>query len=246
MYEEFSKVYDKLMEDANYEDRARYILSLFEDFDKKPGLMLDLCCGTGAFSNIFSKSGISVIGVDVSQDMLSVAREKSEKDGEDILYLCQNAAELDLYGTVDGAVCLMDSLNHITDYEEFCGVLSKVSLFLEKDRLFIFDVNTTYKAKEILGNNTFVSEDENLFLSWQNEYEEETSINNIYLDFFFENKDGLYVRTSENITERAYSKNEIENALKNAELRVLAVYDDMKKTPPTDKSQRVFYITKKL
>ncbi len=246
MYDNFAFVYDKLMGDADYDKRTEYILSLFDELDKKPALMLDLCCGTGEFSVRFAKQGIEVIGADISEEMLSVAREKAYSNNEDILFLCQNASELDLYGTVDGAVSLMDSLNHITDYDEFCRAIERVSLFLEKDRLFIFDVNTSYKAKEILGNNTFVSEDENIFLAWQNEYDEDERINNIYLDFFVENQDGLYERASENITERAYSDREIEDALKRAGLKIIKIADDMKKTPPTDKSQRVFYITKKL
>ena len=103
--------------------------------------MLDLACGTGNFSNIFSKNGIEVIGVDASEDMLSLAREKSAQKGENILYLCQKAEELDLFGTVDGVVCCMDSLNHITDKKGFEAAIKKVSLFLEKDGLFIFDIN---------------------------------------------------------------------------------------------------------
>ncbi|MCQ2454596.1 MAG: class I SAM-dependent methyltransferase [Clostridia bacterium] len=246
MYENFFDIYDKLMFDADYEKRAEYVLSLFCKYDKKPSLMLDLCCGTGNFSSLFAKNGIEIIGVDVSQEMLSVAKQKASKQGEDILYLCQNATELDLYGTVDGAVCLMDSLNHITDYEDFCKAVANVSLFLEKDRLFIFDLNTVYKAEKILGNNTFVSEEEGIFLSWVNEYDNTAKTNNIYLDIFSENSDGTYTRTSENITERAYDEMQIEQALSKAGLKILAVLDDMKKTPPTKDSQRVFYITKKL
>ena len=246
MYENFASVYDNLMEDASYSERADYIISLFKQYDIKPTLLLDLCCGTGSFSNLFASEDISVIGVDISEDMLSVAREKSVESGNDILYLCQNAAELDLYGTVDGAVCLMDSLNHITDYNDFCKAISRVSLFLEKDRLFIFDVNTLYKAETTLGNNTFVSEDEDVFLSWQNEYDSENRINNIYLDFFVHDGDDRYIRTSENITEKAYTEPEIEKAIKDAGLSVVAVLDDMKKTPPTESSQRVFYVTRKL
>ena len=246
MYENFARCYDKLMGDVDYSERANYVLSLFESFDKKPGLMLDLCCGTGSFSEKFTESGIEVIGADISEEMLSIARKKANDKKLDILYLCQNATELDLYGTVDGAVCLMDSLNHITDYGDFCKAIANVSLFLEKDRLFIFDLNTVYKAKHILGNNVVVSEEDGIFLSWANEYDEKSRINTIYLDFFEQTDGGKYSRTSENIFERAYTKNEVENALKKAGLSVLAVFDDMKKTPPTNKSQRVFYVTKKL
>ena len=246
MYENFARLYDKLMSDVDYSERADYVLSLFETFDRKPSLMLDLCCGTGSFSEKFTEKGIEVIGVDLSEEMLSVARSKANERGLDILYLCQNATNLDLYGTVDGAVCLMDSLNHITHYADFCKTISNVSLFLEKDRLFIFDLNTIYKAKNILGNNTIVSEEDGVFLSWTNEYDKAKRTNKIYLDFFEEIEDGNYIRTSENITEKAYTKREIFGAIKKAGLSVVAVFDDMKKTPPTDKSQRVFYITRKL
>ncbi len=244
LYCDFAEVYDRLMCDADYTKRTKYTLSLFKEFDRKPSLMLDLCCGTGNFSCRFAKENISVIGADISEDMLALAREKSEN--LDILYLCQNASELDLYGTVDGAVCLMDSLNHITDYGDFKKAVEKVALFLEKDRLFIFDLNTLYKAQSILGENTFVSEENGVFLAWQNEYDAKARINDIYLDFFIKGKDGKYTRKSENIKERVYLENEVNSALKEAGFEVLAVLDDMKKTPPTDKSQRVFYVARKL
>lgn len=246
MYDNFAQFYDRLMSDVCYEARAEYVLSLFEMFDRKPSLLLDLCCGTGSFAGIFAKKGISVIGVDASEDMLSKAKEKTQNNCGDILYLCQNATELDLYGTVDGAVCLMDSLNHITDYDDFCAAISRVSLFLEKDRLFIFDINTVYKAEEILGDNTFIIEDEDLFLAWQNQYESEEKTNLILLDFFVRQNDGKYIRKSENISERAYTTGQIEKALETNRLKIEAVFEDMKKTPPADDSQRVFYVTRKL
>lgn len=246
MYENFACFYDKLMSDADYKDRAEYVKSLFKEFDKKPELLLDLCCGTGTFCEAFAMDGISVIGVDISEDMLAVAKEKSLKSGDDILYLCQDATELDLYGTVDGAVCLMDSLNHITDYSGFCKAIGRVSLFLEKDRLFIFDINTEYKAEQILGDNTFVSEENGVFLIWQNEYDKKEKTNTMLLDFFVADEDEKYIRTSEKIVEKAYTKDEVEKALSNADLKIEAVFEDMKKTPPTDKSQRVFYVTRKL
>ena len=105
MYSNFAAVYDSLMYDVDYKKRTAYLLKLFKKYSKKPTLLLDVACGTGGFSNEFAKQGIEVIGADMSQEMLSVAREKSVQQGHDILYLCQKAEELDLYGTVDGAVC---------------------------------------------------------------------------------------------------------------------------------------------
>lgn len=245
MYNEFAYSYDALMADADYKKRTDYICSLFKAFDRMPTLMLDLACGTGEFSNRFAEKGISVIGADVSFDMLSVAREKSAEQGNDILYLCQDAAELDLYGTVDGAICCLDSLNHITDYGAFCKAIARVSLFLEKDRLFIFDLNTPYKHREVLGNNTFVIDTDDVYCVWQNEYNGTDNTVEINLDFFTSDGDS-YLRTSESFCERAYTDSEIEKALKNAGLKIEAAYEDLTENAPTDATERIIYITRKV
>ncbi len=245
MYNEFAYSYDALMTDVDYEKRTEYLCSLFEHFDRIPTLMLDLACGTGEFAGRFAEKGISVIGVDVSFDMLSIAREKSAEQGNDILYLCQDASELDLYGTVDGAICCLDSLNHITDYNDFCASLARVSLFLEKDRLFIFDVNTIYKHREVLGNNTFVIDTDEVYCVWQNSYCEKDNMVEINLDFFTPDGDG-YIRTGECFCERAYDENEIKNALDKAGLKIEAVYEEMTKNTPNDTTQRVVYVTRKV
>ncbi len=244
MYNDFAYSYDILMNDVDYKKRTEYLCSLFNAFDRMPTLMLDLACGTGEFSNHFAKQGVSVIGVDVSYDMLSVAREKSTEAGNDILYLCQDAAELDLYGTIDGAICCLDSLNHITDYDRFCKAIGRVSLFLEKDRLFIFDLNTEYKHREVLGNNTFVIDTDDIYCVWQNEYKENNTVE-INLDFFVSDGDAYY-RTGESFCERAYTKQEIENAIQKAGLKIETVYDDMTQTAPTDTTERVIYVTRKV
>lgn len=244
MYNDFAYSYDALMGDADYDGRAEYLCALFEKFDRAPTLMLDLACGTGEFSNRFAKQGVSVIGVDISYDMLSVAREKSAEQGNDILYLCQDAAELDLYGTIDGAICCLDSLNHITDYQKFCKAIERTSLFLEKGRLFIFDLNTEYKHREVLGNNTFVIDNDEVYCVWQNEYDGQNTVS-INLDFFVPDDD-IYYRAGESFCERAYTKDEIENALQKAGLEIVKIFDDMTQNAPSDTTERVTYVTRKV
>ena len=244
MYSEFAYSYDILMQNVDYQKRTDYLYSLFEKFDRAPTLMLDLACGTGEFSNRFANKGVSVIGVDISYDMLSVAREKSAEQQNDILYLCQDAAELDLYGTVDGAICCLDSLNHITDYGDFCNAIARVSLFLEKDRLFIFDLNTEYKHSCVLGNNTFVIDTNDVYCVWQNEYQGNNTVE-INLDFFTR-EDNVYLRTGESFCERAYTSAEIENALNKAGLKTEAIYEEMSQNKPCDTTQRVVYVTRKM
>ncbi len=244
MYNDFAYSYDALMSDADYDGRANYLRSLFESFDRMPTLMLDLACGTGEFSNRFAQQGVSVIGVDISYDMLSVAREKSAELGNDILYLCQDAAELDLYGTVDGAICCLDSLNHITDYKDFCKAIERVSLFLEKDRLFVFDLNTEYKHREVLGNNTFVIDNDQVYCVWQNEYDGKGKVD-INLDFFVPDDD-VYYRASESFCEMAYNSKEIEDAIEKAGLKIEKIFDDMSENAPNETSERIVYITRKV
>lgn len=243
MYEELSNVYDILTADAQYDKRYSYLKELFERFDRMPTLLLDLACGTGSFSRRFANDGVSVIGADSSPEMLSVAASKACKD---ILYICQKAQELELYGTVDGAICCLDSLNHITDYGDFCTALKRVSMFLEEDRLFIFDVNTPFKHRELLGNNTIVKEEENAVCIWQNELLNDEKTVNIYLDIFKEEENGLYSRSFDFITERAYTESEIEKALSDANLKTLEIFGEFTFEAPSSDCERAVYITKKI
>lgn len=243
-YDDFSVCYDSLMSDADYSARAKRVLDLFDSYDRRPTLLLDLACGTGAFSYELADKGIDVIGVDCSDGMLAAATQKLPQGATNPLFLNQCAEELELFGTVDGAICMMDSLNHITEYENFKKALGRVSLFLEKDRLFIFDVNTPYKHEQVLGNNTFVKEDESTFCVWQNEYEG-NGLTNIYLDLFVNTNDENYQRYYEEFSERAYSADQIKAALTDAGLEVVATFDDMTQNPPTEKSERITYIVRK-
>lgn len=244
-YTDFAYIYDTLMADAQYGERTEYILSLFDKFGQKPTLLLDLACGTGEFSLRLAQKGIEVIGVDMSEDMLSIAREKAFDSETDILFLCQRAEELDLYGTVDGAVCCMDSINHITDLKNLEEAIKKVALFLEKGCLFIFDVNTPYKHESVLGDNTFVFEEENIYCVWQNSYDRETAVTDISLDFFVE-EDGLYERFCENFSERVYSIDTLTNLLEKSGFNVKAVLGDMSNNAPETLEERIFFVAEKI
>ncbi len=246
MYNNFANVYNELMSDVNYAEWTNYLDGLFNKFDRRPTILLDLACGTGGFSQEFAKMGVSVIGVDISPEMLAVANENSQKQNLDILYLCQDAAELDLYGTVDGAICCLDSLNHITDYQKLCEVFEKVSLFLEKDRLFIFDVNTIFKHKSVLSDNTFVIETPDTYCVWQNEFDPEDNSVYISLDFFKCTGGENYQRFSEEFQEIAYSQEQIKTALDNAGFKIEALFEEMSQNAPCDQTERIIYIARKI
>ncbi len=246
MYTYFASVYDELMWDVDYKKRTAYLMKLFKKYGEKPTLLLDAACGTGGFSNEFTALGVEVIGVDMSEDMLDIAREKSMENGFDVLFLCQKLEELDLYGTVDGAVCCLDSLNHIIDYKTLEKAISRISLFLEEGKLFIFDVNTEYKHKEILGDNIFVLDRDYIYCVWANSYCKKNNIVDISLDFFEKQEDGSFRKYSEDFSERAYSGTELKSALQKAGLEIVEIFDDLTEEPLGKISQRAIYVTRKL
>ena len=244
-YNNFSPFYDLFTQNVNYKKRSKYLMELFNDFGAKPTLLLDFACGTGNFSVEFSKMGIDVIGVDISEGMLSIAQNKNYGLKNPVMYLCQNGPELDLYGTVNGAVSCLDSLNHITNYSDFKNTLSKISLFLEPGSLFIFDMNTLYKHKEVLSTSSYRLKKRGVECFWQNRLLEDGVTVEITLNFTY--KSGLFKKESltETFLERAYTKEEIESALNFAGLKLEKVYGENTKQPPTNKSQRNVYIARK-
>lgn len=243
-YSQFALVYDKLMQDVDYKGRTAYLLKLFEKFGKSPTLLLDVACGTGGFSNQFALKGVEVIGVDMSEEMLLAARENSATLATDVLFLCQKAEELDLYGTVDGAICCLDSVNHITDIKKLKKAFERVSLFLEENSLFIFDVNTLYKHEHILADNTFVIEEDDVFCVWQNEYDEKNLSTDITLDFFISDGE-KYERFSEEFSEKAYTTDQLKELLEESGFTLEAVYGDMTELEPDENCERAIFIARK-
>ena len=240
-YDFFAEYYDELMSDVDYAARARYIDSIIKERKPDAHLLVDLACGTGSMTVEFAALGYDVIGTDQSENMLSKAREKSD---DSILYLCQSMQELDMYGTIDAFVCTFDSLNHIEDREQLLLALSRVSLFLEPDGVFVFDMNTLYKHRTILADNVFVYETEDVFCVWQNEYTERGKVE-IAVVSFARKPDGSYIRECENFCEKAYSLEATEQILKEAGLKILAMYDDMTHNYPRSESERIVFVVGK-
>lgn len=243
-YETFSRFYDTLTNNVDYEKRADYFCRLLSPCKKSGSILLDLACGTGSMSVEMAKRGFDVIGVDPSAGMLTAAREKIAESGYDILLLCQSAGELDLYGTVDCAVCCLDSVNHFDGADEVKKAFSKVSLFMNKGGLFVFDVNTVYKHRGVLADNTFVYDCEGVYCAWQNSLNPDFSVD-ITLDFFAENENGLWERSGEEFTEYAYEIDEIKSMLEEAGFSVQGVYDDMTENPVKSDSERAVFVARK-
>lgn len=244
-YNAFAKYYDTLTQNVDYPARADYFYKLIQQFGNGGKLLLDLACGTGSLSREFAKHGYDVIGIDSSYEMLGCAMENTSPEWG-IQYIRQTMQGLDLYGTIDACVCALDSINHITAKNVLQKGFSRVSLFLDPEGVFIFDVNTLYKQQHILANNTFVYDYDSIYCVWQNTFLPESATTRIELDFFeYDTKSGAYYRQEEAFEERAYSHEELAEMLDNAGLRIVACFEGDTMNPVKEDTQRVVYVTKK-
>ncbi len=239
----FAEFYDSLTENVEYQKRGEYFNSIIERFGGKKGVLLDLACGTGSLSEVFDSFGYDVIGIDNSADMLCIAMNKKIEKGNNIQYVCQDMRKLDLYGNIDVTICALDSLNHLDSLSDIEAVFDGVYRFTEPGGLFIFDMNTEYKHREILGNNTFVYDKEDVYCVWQNFYE--NGIVSIYLDFFVPDENGMFEKFSEEFNETAYPLDDIKKLIENKGFEILGIYDEDSFEPIKANTQRAVFAVRK-
>ncbi len=243
-YTGFAEVYDTFMDNIPYKEWAEYVGGLLEEYGIRDGLVLELGCGTGTMTELLAEAGFDMIGVDNSGEMLGTAIEKREESGHDILYLCQDMREFELYGTVRAVVSVCDSMNYITEYEDLVKVFRLVNNYLDSGGFFIFDLNTPYKYREILGDNTFAESREDSAFIWENMFDEETGVNEYDLTLFVREKEGFYSRYEETHFQKAYTDQEIIRALKKAGMEPVAMYDAFTREPVREDSQRIYVIAR--
>jgi ubiquinone/menaquinone biosynthesis C-methylase UbiE len=245
IYSKFAKFYDILTDNVDYKQRGEYFDKIIKKYNQTDNnILLDLACGTGRLSEEMSLKGYDVIGVDYSQEMLMEAIEKKIEKNLPIQYLCQDMREIDMFGTIGITICALDSLNHLENPEDIQKTFNKVSLFAEPCGLFIFDMNTVYKHKEVLGNNTFVYDMEEVYCVWENTYEEENNRVTVSLDFF-EKSGNAYYRTSEEFCETAYETEKIAQMLKKADFELLEMFKGDTFNSPDEKTERIVYVARK-
>lgn len=243
----FASVYDILTENVEYEKIAAEICSLLSLNGVNGGLLLDVGCGTGTLSLLLEQHGFEVIGVDGSEDMLAVANEKKYENGSDCMFLHQSMEELDLYGTVDCAVCCLDTVNHLDSLPKIRTAFKKISLFMNSGGVFIFDMNTPYKHEHILSDNTFVYDMDDVYCVWQNTFFEDEKKTAVELDFFIQDEDkAVYSRYSEGFFEYSYEPSEIIRLLGECGFSIIGCYDDYTRSPVTSDTQRITIAAKKI
>lgn len=247
-YTSFASVYDTFMDNVPYEEWGGYIHSLLCRYGVKDGLVLDLGCGTGTMTEILAGYGYDMIGVDNSGDMLELAMEKRFASGHDILYLLQDMREFELYGTVRAVVSVCDSVNYITEPEELAEVFRLVNNYLDPGGIFLFDFNTEYKYREVMGDCTIAEDRGDCSFIWDNCYYEEEKINEYDLTLFIregsDDNGALYRKYRETHFQRGYTLAEIRELLSSAGLVFQAAYDMDTGEAAWEKSERICVIAR--
>ncbi len=245
-YTGFAEVYDLFMEDVPYEEWGSYLEELLTEYGIEDGLVLDLGCGTGVLTEFLAAAGYDMTGIDRSEEMLEIAAERREASGHDILYLCQDMREFELYGTVRAIVCNCDAMNYILEEEELLGILSSAAQnYLDYGGLFIFDLNTEYKYRELLGKQTIAeNRDEGSFI-WENYYDEEEMINEYHLTLFIQEDSGYYRKQEETHYQRAYPLDTVRRLVEQSGLQLLHMYDAFTHEPAGPRSERVHVICRR-
>ena len=244
-YTVFAEVYDLFMDNIDHQQWAEYLEELLRDYGLEGGLVLDLGCGTGALTELLAKKGYDMIGVDNSLEMLEIAREKQISQGLDILYLLQDMREFELYGTVAAIVSCCDSLNYILEEEDLLQVFRLVNNYLDPGGVFLFDMNTEYKYREVLGENTIAENREEASFIWENYFDEGTGINEYDLTLYIrDGEDDRYGRFEETHFQRAYEPRLVRELLETAGLEFVGMLDAGTMKEPEANAQRIYFIAR--
>lgn len=247
-YTGFAQVYDRFMDNVPYEDWTQYLTQLLAENGVTGGIVAELGCGTGKVTRLMRDKGFDMIGIDMSPEMLQIAREQEKEDDDSILYLLQDMREFELYGSVAAVISLCDSMNYITDEDDILQVFSLVHNYLDPGGIFVFDLNTKFYYSKILGENVICENRPFGSFIWENYYDEESCINEFDLTIYCQTSgsgSGSYERFEETHYQKAFSIQTIKKLLKKSGLTFKAVYEAMTHDAPARDTQRVYFVAKK-
>lgn len=245
MYEEFSNVYDHVMEHIPYDEWFSKLHKYLIEKGISTGVICELGCGTGTMTELFAGAGYRMIGVDESPDMLALAQMKKEESGSDILYLEQSMEELTLAEPVDAIISVCDSMNYLLQEEQLADTFRNAKKYLKNDGYMIFDLKTAHCYRTVIGNRTWVEQDEEVSYIWDNYFHEDRYVNEYVLTIFRKQLEGdLYERIEEVHYQRAYTLEEIRRQLENAGFTWVDALDGDFESAPGDESERYYIVAK--
>ena len=257
-YTEFSKWYDEFMEDVPYDEWFEFVKKTLYENKITDGIVCELGAGTGNFTMKLAEVGFDMIGIDNSNEMLNVAINKKDTHKalennpfdkvSDIMYLCQDMREFELYGTVRAVISLCDSINYITDKDDLVTIMRLVNNYLDPGGLFIFDFNTLHYYRDVVADNTIAEDRDDISFIWDNYFDEDTNINELALSLFVKDKesesDDIYKKYSELHLQKAYTLDEIKEAIAASGLEFITAFNAFTSNAPDEDSERIYIIAR--
>lgn len=256
-YTSFAQVYDLFMDNVPYDKWCSWICDYLRKEKVEDGLILDLGCGTGKLTRLMAKEGYDMIGIDMSYDMLDIAREQeilaqmevmdqmeAMDQGREILYLQQDMREFELYGTVRAIYSSCDCINYLMEEEDVEAVFRLANNYLDPEGLFIFDVNTPYKYEKLLGDNTFAEDREESSFIWNNFYDKEEGVNQYDLSIFVREEDGRFQRFRETHYQRSYSLETLKTLIERSGMEFVAAFDAYSYEPVREDSEKITIVAR--
>ncbi len=258
-YQDFAYVYDEFMDETPYDKWCERIEDLIKKYgvsepvrnakdalESEKNLVVDLGCGTGTLTEMLYQRGYDMVGVDNSDTMLSIAMEKKNNNGSGILYLLQDMRELELYSTVGTVVSVCDCVNYILDEAELLEVFKRVNNYLYPGGIFIFDFNTDYKYKDVIGDTTIAENRDNCSFIWENYYDEETAVNEYDVTIFVKEEDDLFRKFTETHYQKGYTLKKIMELVEKAGMELVMIKDADTEGDVTGESERILIVAKEV
>ena len=267
-YSDFAQVYDELMDETPYEQWCDNIVRFVEEYGisepvrgeqdllaSERNLVLDLGCGTGTLTELLYSRGYDMVGVDNAPAMLDIAMRKKQQSGSEILYLLQDMRELELYSTVGTVISVCDSLNYILEEEELLDVFRLVNNYLYPGGMFLFDFNTDYKYREVIGDTTIAENREDCSFIWENYYDEESCLNEYDVTIFVRDTEAetvsgksagqeLFRRFSETHVQRGYTIEQMRRLVERSGMELIRMLDAESLTEADEQSERVYVLAR--
>ncbi len=242
-YHALAQSYDRLTMDVDYVKVVDFYKTLWTREGCCPRTAVDLACGTGSVGRLLTQEGLKVIGVDLSEEMLTVAQQKAQDLPQPPQFICQSLQQLHLPRGVDLAVCALDSLDYILNPEDCAEAIRRVYRVLNPGGIFIFDVNTPEKLRAMDGQ-VFLDEDDDVYCVWRGEFDEQTNICSYGMDIF-QRQGNHWLRSFEEHQEYAYSVQQLTAYLKEAGFNGIRVYGDRSLEAPREGEQRIYFSARK-
>ena len=242
-YHELAFSYDRLTNDVSYEKIVAFYHEILNGEHIRPRTAADLACGTGSVALLLAREGMQVVGVDLSEEMLTVAAQKAQEADVTIQFTCQSLQRMRLPRGVDLAVCALDGLDYILDPSDCAEAIRRVYKALNPGGIFIFDVNTPEKLRAMDGQ-VFVDEDDDVFCLWRGEFDEQTNVCSYGMDLF-QRRGNVWERSFEEHREYAYTTPQLTQFLKEAGFTNVRVYGDGKLEAPAPGEQRIYFSARK-